>query len=352
MNLHNSPINSLFNILILSVIISLLLGGISIYLAKKIRLIDYPGTKPHKKHTNPTPIAGGIALLFSLLILIWITKIQVDNTLIGFIMASITIFLFGIWDDYKNIQPEIKLIGQIISAVIIISTGTRVRIFESPEFFIHGTELNFVIIDQVITIFWIVAIVNAFNLVDSMDGLAVGLGSTSSAFFVLFSLESQQFFVSQLGTILLGTLIGIYFYNSPPAKLFLGDSGAQLIGLLLAIIAIIYSPINAYQTSSWLTPILILGIPIFDTSLVIYSRIRRKLPIYESGLDHTYHRLLRFGISPNQSVLLMQIASIILGSSAFLITYLSPIFANLSFAFIFFIYVIILVKFDNNQFRV
>jgi UDP-GlcNAc:undecaprenyl-phosphate/decaprenyl-phosphate GlcNAc-1-phosphate transferase len=350
LNFNHSPIINLFNILIISVIISLLLGGISLYIARKLKLIDLPGSKPHKQHTKPTPIAGGIALLFSLLFLIKITNLKIDHTLIGVIIASLIIFLFGIWDDYKNIQPNIKLIGQVISAIVIISTGTRVRIFESPEFFIHGTEQYFVIIDQIITIFWIVAIVNAFNLVDSMDGLAVGLGTTSAAFFVLFSLESQQFNLSQLCTILLGTLIGIYFYNSPPAKLFLGDSGAQLLGLLISIIAIIYSPMNAFQTSSWLTPILILGVPIFDTSLVIFSRLRRNLPIYESGLDHTYHRLLHLGVSPNQSVLLMQIASLILGSLAFLITYFPPILANLSFAFIFIIYSTFLVKFDSKRF--
>jgi UDP-GlcNAc:undecaprenyl-phosphate/decaprenyl-phosphate GlcNAc-1-phosphate transferase len=350
LNLNHSPIINLFYILIVSVIFSLLFGTISIIIARKINLIDHPGSKPHKQHTKPTPIAGGITLLFCFLFVIFITGIPINHTFIGILFSGIIIFLFGIWDDYKNIQPKFKLSGQILSALILIGTGTRIRIFESPEFFFHGTEHFYIIIDQIITILWVLAIENAFNLVDSMDGLAVGLGSTSAAFFVLFSLESQQFFLSQLCTVLLGTLIGIYFFNSPPARLFLGDSGAQLLGLILAVVAIIYTPLDAYQTSSWLTPILILSIPIFDTSLVIFSRIRRHLPIYKSGLDHTYHRLLQLGVSPNQSVLLMQITSIILGSLAFLIIYFPPLFANLSFLLLIIITGIVLVIFDNKRF--
>jgi UDP-GlcNAc:undecaprenyl-phosphate/decaprenyl-phosphate GlcNAc-1-phosphate transferase len=341
---------NLFSTLILSLFISLLVSGLSIMAARRIKLIDFPGSKPHKQHSTPTPIAGGISLLITLFLLLWTTGIINKEIYGAILLAGIPIFLFGVWDDYKNILPTYKIIGQLLSISIILFVGIRIRIFESPEFFIHGSDMIHIFLDQLVTVLWVLVIVNAFNLVDSMDGLAIGLASITAAFFVLFSIESQQTVLAKFCVIILGICIGIYFYNAPPAKLFMGDSGAQLLGFIFAIVAIIYTPENAYQTSSWLAPILILGIPIFDTSLVILSRLRRNLPIYEPGKDHTYHRLLHLGISPNQAVIMIHITSIILGAMAFIIINSTPFFANISFAIIILLGGIMLVILDRKVF--
>jgi len=186
-----------------------------------------------------------------------------------------------------------------------------------------------IFLDQLVTVLWVLVIVNAFNLVDSMDGLAIGLASITAAFFVLFSIESQQTVLAKFCVIILGICIGIYFYNAPPAKLFMGDSGAQLLGFIFAIVAIIYTPENAYQTS-----------------------LLKKggVPIYEPGKDHTYHRLLHLGISPNQAVIMIHITSIILGAMAFIIINSTPFFANISFAIIILLGGIMLVILDRKVF--
>jgi UDP-GlcNAc:undecaprenyl-phosphate GlcNAc-1-phosphate transferase len=332
--------------------LSLILSGVSIVLARRLNIIDQPGSAPHKKHTNPTPIAGGIALLGTIILGGWFTGIANEPLFSNILVAGIPIFLFGLWDDIKNISPGYKLIGQVLAAMILIRAGIRIQIFESPEFFIYGQSAFYILLDQIITIFWILGIVNAFNFVDSMDGLAVGLGSMAAAFFLLFSLESQQPLLSQFSALLMGTCIGLYFFNSPPAKLFLGDSGSQTLGFILATIAISYTPQNAYQSSSWLAPIMILGVPIFDTALVIFSRFRRKLPIYEPGLDHTYHRLVRLKFSPNRAVLVMQMANLLLSCLAFVILNLSPVLANSAFFIIFILSGATLIILDRKFFWV
>jgi UDP-GlcNAc:undecaprenyl-phosphate GlcNAc-1-phosphate transferase len=165
-----------------------------------------------------------------------------------------------------------------------------------------------------------------------MDGLAVGLGGMAAAFFMLVTLDAGQLLLSRHSALILGACIGLYFFNSPPAQLFLGDSGAQTLGFVLAVLAIAYRPVGANQSSSWLVPIMLLGIPIFDTMLVVLSRLRRKKAIYTSSLDHTYHRLLAFGWNSNRAVLFMQVTSLLLGCLAFVVLTRPPLVANSIFA--------------------
>lgn len=352
MLLQQSNIFIVFISLILSIILSLFLAAISIALARRLNIIDQPGSEPHKQHNTPTPIAGGIALLGTLLLGIWITGISNEPHIWGILIAGIPVFIFGLWDDIKKISPGYKLIGQVLSAAILIYAGIRIQIFESPEFFIHGQSSLYIFLDQFITIIWIVGITNAFNFVDSMDGLAVGIGSMAAAFFLLFTMEAQQPQLSQFSALVMGTCIGLYFFNSPPARLFLGDSGSQTLGFIMAAIAISYTPQNTFQTSSWLAPIMILGVPIFDTTLVVLSRLRRNLAIYEPGLDHTYHRLLRLGFSPSRAVLVMQMAGLLLCCLAFIVLNLPPVMANISFLFLFILSGGILIYLDRKFFWV
>jgi UDP-GlcNAc:undecaprenyl-phosphate GlcNAc-1-phosphate transferase len=132
-------------------------------------------------------------------------------------------------------------------------------------------------------------------------------------------------------TLLLGVCAGLFFYNLTPARLFIGDSGAQTIGFLLAVVAILYTPENYPQASSWFLPILVLGVPIFDTCLVVFSRLRRREPFYHAGRNHTYHRLVALGLSSTHSVAVMHIAAIVLGCLAFIALNLLPVWANLLF---------------------
>ncbi len=323
---------NIFSNLMMALMLALTLAWLSIPIARRIGLMDRPGSAPHKQHQVATPLAGGIALFLALLLTEWVSGgFEFLYLRITFI-AALPVFILGLIDDYKTLSPSVKLSGQILAAFLLIYQGVTIRVFESPEFFIHGNTWLFIGLDWILTIVWIIGITNALNFIDSMDGLAVGVGGVAAAFFMLVSLDAQQTFLVHHSALIIGACLGLYLFNSPPAMLFLGDSGSQTLGFILAVLAIQYNPIDANQASSWIVPILLLGVPIFDTCLVVYSRWRRKRPIYLAGLDHTYHRLIRMGIQSQRAVLIMHIVSLFLGSLAILVLKQHPIIANTIFA--------------------
>jgi UDP-GlcNAc:undecaprenyl-phosphate GlcNAc-1-phosphate transferase len=324
----------IFRHVLLALAVTLFLGWISIPLARRSGLMDFPGSAPHKQHDAPTPLAGGLVLFLTLLLIEWFSGLLENPFLKATFIAVIPVFMVGLWDDFKSLTPPLKLTGQIIAAILLIRQGVYIRVFESPEFFIYGSSQLYVWMDWIITVFWLVGITNAFNLVDSMDGLAVGLGGLAAAFFMLATLDAYQTGLAQHSALIIGVCIGLYLFNSPPAMLFLGDAGAQTLGFIMGVLAIAYNPIEASQASSWTVPILLLGVPIFDTCLVVYSRWRGKRPIYKAGRDHTYHRLLRRGIASQRAVLIMHIGGLILGGLAVLILKQPPLTANVVFALV------------------
>jgi len=321
----------IFLVILLSLLTTFACIPLAIWLARRLNLIDYPGTAPHKRHARPTPMAGGIVLILALVVSGSIYGIWQIPTVVAAFIAGLVIFAFGLWDDFRDIAPIPKLLGQILGAVILIRLGIFVQIFESPEFFINLAPLVARWLDILITIIWLVGITNAFNFIDSMDGLAVGIGGVTAGFFMLLTLDSGQSDLAGFSAGLAAICMGIYLFNARPAHLFLGDGGAQILGFWLAALAIAYLPQNVNQMSSWFTTILLLGVPIFDMSLVVFSRSRQKRPIYQSGRDHTYHRLRSFGLDPNRAVLLIHIFAIILGCLGIIGLYQPPLIANLIF---------------------
>lgn len=290
--------------------------------------------------------------MISLLLSEWILGNFLDRTVRSTFIAGTIIFVFGLWDDFKNIPPLVKLCGQILAALVLIRLGVYVRIFESPEFFLRwdGPAWNqlYNYLDWLITIFWVVGITNAFNFVDSMDGLAVGLGAMAAAFFMVITLDANQKLLSMHSAQILGVCIGLYLFNSPPALLFIGDSGAQTLGFILAALAIAYNPQGANQSSSWFVPILLLGVPILDASLVVLSRLKRRWPIYSAARDHTYHRLLGLGLIPARAVLVMQTAALALGCLACIMLAQPPLIANIVFAAVILVCAIIVLFLDKQ----
>jgi UDP-GlcNAc:undecaprenyl-phosphate GlcNAc-1-phosphate transferase len=309
-----------FGVIFLALIVALILGPIAIWLADRLGLIDDPNSAPHKVHAQLVPLVGGIILLISIFTVNLIYGNLRSSPIPAILVPSLVIFGFGIWDDYKNISPLWKIAGQLIATAILIYMGVQVEIF-------HQNWLNLVI-----TVLWMVGITNAYNFIDSMDGLAIGLASLASAFFMLITIESQQPQLSLFSMVMFGASVSVYYYNAPPARIFLGDSGAQLLGFLLGALAISYNPLGYTVASSWYVPILLMGVPIFDTTLVVLSRLRRGIPVYQAGLDHTYHRLVRLGLSSNRAVLTMHLAALMMGALAFIALKLSPLIGNSIFA--------------------
>jgi UDP-GlcNAc:undecaprenyl-phosphate GlcNAc-1-phosphate transferase len=269
----------------------------------------------------------------SLVLLVFSIGLWKDSSLNAVFIPAVIIFIFGLWDDRRRLSPLLKFAGQLIATLLLISSGVYIRIFESPTFFIGGVGGIYVWLDRMISVLWIVGVTNAFNLVDSMDGLGIGLSTFAFGFFMLVTFDSGQFTLAIFCALILGVCIALNFYNASPAKLFMGDSGDLTLGFLLAALAILYTPQKVYQSSSWFIPILLAGIPIFDTSLVFFSRLRRGKPFYGSGSDHTYHRLVAWGLDPSRAVLGMHLAALLLECLAFVSISLSPLPANLIFIF-------------------
>jgi UDP-GlcNAc:undecaprenyl-phosphate/decaprenyl-phosphate GlcNAc-1-phosphate transferase len=312
-----------FQNIFMAAILSLAVAPLTQILARRFGLVDIPNREPHKQHQLAVPIAGGLVLVFTVIVLSLFQGLWASQTVRALLVSSLLLFLFGFWDDVKGLTPVVKLIGQILGALLLIALGVQVRML--PQNWINIA----------LTLLWVVGITNAYNFVDSMDGLAIGLGAQAAAFFMLVTFDSGQTDLSQLSAILLGACIGCFFFNSSPARFFMGDSGSQFLGFLLAALAIAYNPPGFEQLASWYVPILLMGVPIFDITLVVYSRMRHHQPIYKASRDHSYHRLVSMGMSSNRAVLTMHITAVLLGCLAFVALGLPPLTANLVFATVF-----------------
>jgi UDP-GlcNAc:undecaprenyl-phosphate GlcNAc-1-phosphate transferase len=300
-------------------LVALILSPAALRLSRRLGLLDVPGSSSHKMHSEATPMGGGIVIAGALLIsAVWFQWLRSEQIL-GILLAAAVILAFGLWDDEKGLGAPLKLFGQGLAALILIMSGTQVLLFSNS------------FANIALTVLWVVGIINAFNFVDSMDGLAVGVGGIAAAFFMIVTVESGQPELSALSAAILGISLGLYLFNVMPARIFLGDSGSQLLGLLLAAIGVAYNPAGLERLSSWFVPILVLGIPIFDTSLVVLSRVRSRRPIYKAGRDHTYHRMVRLGMAPSQAVAVMHVATVAVGIVAFLALGSGVVIANLIF---------------------
>jgi UDP-GlcNAc:undecaprenyl-phosphate GlcNAc-1-phosphate transferase len=315
--------------LVVALIVGVLAGFIAVPLCKSMGLIDHPGAAPHKQHARPTPLAGGLVIGISLLILIPLYPGLLSGKMLWAVIAAVIILIFGIWDDMRGLSAGIKFTGQFLAAGIAIFGGIRIDILTEAS--LPGGPLLVETLNIGLTFFWLVGITNAFNLIDSMDGIVAGLSTLASAFFIFVTSASGQPGLTMWAATLTGISLALYFWNMPPARYFLGDSGAQTLGFLLAILALLYNPTTLVQGSSWFAPILILGVPIFDTSLVVFSRLRRHLPPFEGNRDHTYHRLTKCGLNSSRAVSLLHIIALALDSLALFAMAQRPIVANIIF---------------------
>ena len=311
----------LFPSILFSASVSVISAPAFIWLSKRMGLIDRPGTAPHKAHSLPTPMAGGMILAASIGAVYLLLQPPVGGGLAGVLLGGAWVLLWGVLDDRFDLHPVVKLAAQAGATAILVLGGIQVLVTRVPW------------LDLAITALWVVGLTNAFNFVDSMDGLALGLGAIAAAFFMLVTMDAAQPELAYISAAILGGAIGAFLYNAHPAKTFLGDSGAQLLGFLLSAVGIAYIPAQAGlpQELTWFTPILVMGVPIFDMVLVVYSRWRRGRPVFAAGTDHTYHRLHALGLDSTRSVLAMQLAGIFLGLVAFVLLEAPVLGANLAF---------------------
>jgi UDP-GlcNAc:undecaprenyl-phosphate/decaprenyl-phosphate GlcNAc-1-phosphate transferase len=281
-------------------------------LALRLGIIDQPAAR--KIHTNPVPLMGGIAIYVSfILALIFFGDRRYINEVVGIFVGASLVSLMGIIDDRKGLGSYIKLGGQVVAATILIYSGVQVRLF--------GNWM-----DIALTLLWVVGITNAFNLLDNMDGLSGGVAMIAAVFFTLLSAMSDQYLVGALAAALAGASAGFLIYNWNPAYIFMGDTGSLFLGFLLAAVAIkLRFPSNS-ATITWMIPVLVLALPIFDTTLVFISRLRRgKNPLTAAGKDHVSHRLARLTNSRREAVLICYLIAGAVGLSSIYLTEAQPI---------------------------
>lgn len=275
--------------------------------ALRLGITDQPNAR--KLHTSPVPLMGGAAIYiaFILALFFWGDRSHV-NEVVGIFVGASLISLVGAIDDRRGLGSAVKLLAQVVAAGVLILSGVRVILFANW-------------LDLGITLAWIVGITNAFNLLDNMDGLSGGIAMIGAVFFTLLAAMSDQYLVGALAAALAGACAGFLVYNWNPAHIFMGDTGSLFLGFLLAAVGIkLRFPANS-NTITWMIPVLILGVPIFDTSLVFISRLRRGLnPLTTPGKDHLSHRLAHLTGSRREAVLICYLIAGAVGLAGIFLT--------------------------------
>jgi len=302
----------------ISFVLCLLLTPAIIKIAHKRNWLAHPSQ--NRWHRKPTALFGGIAIFFSIAIpMFWITDLSglfqifpsqksqypvITNIGTILLIGMCFVFVLGLVDDFFQIKPHSKLVGQIIAALFVTYAGYRLN---------WSSSLT---LDTILTIIWIVGMTNAFNLLDNMDGLCAGTGlSASLSLAYLFQSYSPD--IAILAFIIAGAMAGFLVYNFNPASVFMGDCGSLTIGFILSVLVLYYTPQNPNTAIGvYAIPILIFIVPIIDTSLVTIVRILSGRKAYIGGKDHTSHRLVLSGFSERGAVLVLYGIGFISGLAA------------------------------------
>jgi UDP-GlcNAc:undecaprenyl-phosphate GlcNAc-1-phosphate transferase len=292
-------------------------------LAIKLGFIDMP--KADRAHTEPTALMGGLAIylaaICALLLATFLVVFLVGNPLglgelAGILAGASLMAALGLWDDRQALPSRLKLAGQFVPISLVFIAGVQVNL-PLVEMGVWNMVINFLI-----TAGWILYITNAVNFLDNADGIAAMTSATASSIFLLIAVLNGQILVSTLAAAVLGASLGFARYNLPLPRstIFMGDSGSLFLGFLLAILGIkIRIPTNDIQIT-WMAPIIVLGLPIFDTAMVFISRTRRGVSFFQGGVDHTTHRLARLGLDKLSVALAVTVISGALGLAAIFVT--------------------------------
>jgi len=262
-----------------------------------------------KKQKEPIPYLGGIAIYLSFLITLALVY-NFDRQVLGLLLGGTVVVLLGLVDDFGFLSPQVKLTGQLIAVWVLIKSGIYVQLEFLPK--LGGVP----VMAYALSAFWLVGITNAFNIIDVMDGLASTVAGVAAL--VLFGVAywNHRPTIAVLTLALAGALFGFLRYNRAPARIYLGDTGSLFIGLMLGSLAMIGS-YTRYNDMAWAAPIFILGIPIFDTFLVMFIRWRQSRSVMFGSPDHYALRLKHMGWSAPLIVVASGVATLILGALAF-----------------------------------
>jgi UDP-GlcNAc:undecaprenyl-phosphate/decaprenyl-phosphate GlcNAc-1-phosphate transferase len=308
----------------LAVIVSMTLTRTVRYAATRLGWLDAPNAA-RKRHAVPTPRIGGLAIYFAILVTLGVLAVvpsaesgAATRTMSAILSLSGLMLLVGLWDDLKGITPPVKLAAQTAIAVLAWTLGFRILAGWSYD----GVGLNLGVLSLPITVVWIVGITNAFNLIDGLDGLAAGTALFAMIALSITSMVTGPSDVVVLLTVLGGATAGFLRYNFSPASIFLGDSGALLLGFLLSVLSIHASQKSA-AAFAIAVPLVSLGLPMLDTAIVVIRRFLSGQPIFRADRRHIHHALLERGLSPRSAVILLYGVAGLLGLISLL--FLNPV---------------------------
>lgn len=295
--------------LIVCFIASILITPLVKKLALKIGATDAPNQR--KVHAKVMPRLGGLAIYISFVIGLLILRPEAEyNTAI--ILGSLIIIITGVLDDMMELSAKIKMVGQLAAAgLVVVWGGVQVTFINIP--FIDS-QIQFGFLSIPITIFWIVGITNAINLIDGLDGLAAGVSSIALITISGMAIIMGDQYTVMLASIVLASTLGFLIYNFHPAKIFMGDTGALFLGYMIAVLSLL--GFKNVTFISFIVPVIILGVPISDTFFAIIRRIVNKQPLSAPDKSHLHHCLLRLGYTHRQTVLMIYAMAAFFGLAA------------------------------------
>ena len=270
--------------------------------AIKNNIFDLPNST-HKSHTLPIPYLGGIAIMLGV-VLVSLLAVFLSNDVLGnlnlllsVLIPALLLGLIGLWDDLKSLPAYPRLFAQsavgVCVSIILITTGTV------------GNPTGSIVLDVLLTVIWIVGICNSINFFDNMDGGAAGAVAFSSLGIAFLAWNLEQSLLAGLALVTAGATFGFLIWNKSPAKIYMGDAGALFLGVLLATLAIRLDPSTPSRTISLSIPLLLLALPILDTTTVVISRLRSGISIFQGGQDHLSHRLVNKGLTRKSAVIVL-----------------------------------------------
>ncbi len=289
-------------------------------LALRVGMVDLPG--PRKVHLQPIPLLGGLAMYGGIMLAVLFAfdgPARAQSA--GIVTGATLVATVGFLDDRGWLHHQIKLfVAMPIAAGVLLASGVHAQVF---ALLLTG-HIGY-LLDAALTVFWVVGITASFSILDHMDGLCAGVAAMASIFFAMLAYLNGQTLVTTLAAAVLGGAAGFLRWNFKPAKIFMGDGGAMFLGFLMATLGLKLRLDHANHLSGWLAPLLILGVTIFDTTLVTISRSRRGLlPFTTPGKDHTAHRLSNLGWGHRGAVLGLYSLGALSGGAAVLVAYLPP----------------------------
>jgi UDP-GlcNAc:undecaprenyl-phosphate/decaprenyl-phosphate GlcNAc-1-phosphate transferase len=287
-------------------------------IAPRIGGVDQGGDRP-RVHTEPVPRIGGVAIVVAILVAaaLWA---DIDGPYTGMLLGTGLVALVGLYDDIHGLRPSAKL-GAVMVVALIPVVGWDLRIEHVTLPFLGDHDIGWASVP--LTLLWVAFLANLVNLIDGMDALAAGIVAIASGSFALLAVSFGRVDAAVLAAIVCGATLGFLRHNYHPAKIFMGDSGALALGFLLALIAV-EGVLKTAATIALAGPLLVMAVPILDTSFVVLKRLKYRRPPWSPDHNHFYHRFMRIGFSQRRTAAYLHLWAIMLSAYAILVRFVPP----------------------------